>query len=113
MVLDAAGVLAGEVGSEPADGLLDDLDAAGDGALAEAGDAGVGLDFEEEVIAPIDRVFAGAERADGQARDGGEERQRGEEGAPGESHGVQDINRCGCRRPLRVGAGRRHRRRAR
>src|SRR6266508_4619321 len=49
-VLDAAGVLADEEGLEVLDHALDGELAAGDAALADAGDALVGVDDDEEVV---------------------------------------------------------------
>lgn len=90
VVLDAGGVIAGEVGSEPLNGFFDDFDAAGDRAFADAGDAAVGFHFEEEVVAAVDCVLAGGEIPDSQLR-AGEEDESGKEAAPG---GVGGERHC-------------------
>ena len=58
VVLDAAGVIAGQKRREPPDRLLDNFHPPGDGAFAQAGDAGIGLHFEEQIVAVLDGVFS-------------------------------------------------------
>jgi hypothetical protein len=84
VILDAAGTFAYKEGREPLDCLLDNFRPSGDGALAEAGNASVGLYFHKKVVAVLDGVLSCGKFPDRQSAGGRIQRDTGQQIASAE-----------------------------